>query len=150
MGFAGGSDSKESDCNVGDLGLILGSGSFPWRREWQPTPVVFFFFFPFFFLIYFFLFVVNFVIHWNEKALGSYVFPIPIPPPTSLPTRSLQVLPEHQVRALVSCIQPGPGDTCNPMFIAVLQYSCLENPMVRGAWRTTVHGVTTSQTRLSN
>ena len=24
----------------------------------------------------------NFVIHWNEKALGSHVFPIPIPPPT--------------------------------------------------------------------
>ena len=23
-----------------------------------------------------------------------------------------------------------------------LQYSCLENPMDRGAWRTTVHGVT--------
>ena len=30
------------------------------------------------------------------------------PLPTSLPTHSLQVLPEHQVRALVSCIQPGP------------------------------------------
>ena len=26
MGFAGGSDSKESDCNVGDLSLILGLG----------------------------------------------------------------------------------------------------------------------------
>ena len=37
------------------------------------TPLVFFFF----------IFVVNFVIHWNEKALGSHVFPIPIPPPTS-------------------------------------------------------------------
>ena len=36
-------------------------------------------------LLLFFLFVVNFVIHWNEKALGSHVFPIPIPPPTSLP-----------------------------------------------------------------
>ena len=23
-----------------------------------------------------------------------------------------------------------------------LQYSCLENPIVRGAWRTSVHGVT--------
>ena len=33
-----------------------------------------------FILFYFiFLFVVNFVIHWNEKALGSHVFPIPIP-----------------------------------------------------------------------
>ena len=29
-----------------------------------------------------------------------------------------------------------------------LQYSCLENPMNRGAWRTTVHGVTKSRTRL--
>ena len=27
-----------------------------------------------------------------------------------------------------------------------LQYSCLENPMNRGAWRATVHGVTQSQT----
>ena len=30
-----------------------------------------------------------------------------------------------------------------------LQYSCLENPMDRGAWRATVHGVTKSWTRLS-
>ena len=39
--------------------------------------------------LFFFFFLVNSVIHWNEKALGSHVFPIPIPPPTSLPTRSL-------------------------------------------------------------
>ena len=31
-----------------------------------------------------------------------------------------------------------------------LQYSCLENPMDRGAWRATVHGVTKSLTQLSN
>ena len=31
-----------------------------------------------------------------------------------------------------------------------LQYSCLENPMDRGAWWATVHGVTKSQTRLSD
>ena len=31
-----------------------------------------------------------------------------------------------------------------------LQYSCLENPMDRGAWQATVHGVTWSQTRLSD
>ena len=29
-----------------------------------------------FFFIFIYLFVVNFVIHWNEKALGSHVFPI--------------------------------------------------------------------------
>ena len=27
-----------------------------------------------------------------------------------------------------------------------LQYSCLENPKDRGAWKTTVHGVAKSQT----
>ena len=31
-----------------------------------------------------------------------------------------------------------------------LQYSCLGNPMDRGAWRATVHGVAESQTRLSD
>jgi len=35
---------------------------------------------------------------------------------------------------------PGKGNG-NP-----LQYSCLENPMDRGAWRTTVHEFTKSQT----
>ena len=67
MGFPGGSDSKESACSVGDLGLI--------------------------------------------PELGR---------------------------------SPGGGHG-NP-----LQYSCLENPMDRGAWRATVHGVTKSQTQLSN
>ena len=31
-----------------------------------------------------------------------------------------------------------------------LQYSCLENPMDRGAWKAAVHRVAKSQTRLSN
>ena len=31
-----------------------------------------------------------------------------------------------------------------------LQYSCLENPMDGGAWWAAVHGVTKSQTRLSD
>ena len=38
---------------------------------------------------------------------------------------------------------PG-GGNFNP-----LQYSCLKNPMDRGAWWATVHGVTNSQTHLS-
>ena len=37
---------------------------------------------------------------------------------------------------------PG-GENGNPF-----QYSCLENPMDRGAWRDTVHGVAKSQTQL--
>ena len=39
---------------------------------------------------------------------------------------------------------PGEGSG-NP-----LQYYCLENPMDRGAWWATVHGVTKSRTQLSN
>ena len=31
-----------------------------------------------------------------------------------------------------------------------LQYSCLENPMDRGAWQAAVHGVAKSQTQLSD
>ena len=31
-----------------------------------------------------------------------------------------------------------------------LQYSCLENSMDRGTWQATVHGVTKSQTQLSD
>ena len=67
LGFPGGSDGKESACNVGNLGSILGLGRSPGGRHGNP-----------------------------------------------------------------------------------LQYSCLENPMDRGAWWATVHGVTNSQTRLSD
>ena len=39
---------------------------------------------------------------------------------------------------------PGEGNG-NP-----LQYSCLENPMDRGAWRAMVHGLSESRTRLTH
>ena len=39
---------------------------------------------------------------------------------------------------------PGVGNG-NP-----LQYSCLESAMYGGAWQATVHGITMSQTRLSD
>ena len=42
-----------------------------------------------FFLFFIFFIVVDFFIHWNETAMGLHVFPIPIPPPTSLSTQSL-------------------------------------------------------------
>ena len=47
------------------------------------------------------------------------------------------------VRSLGQEDSPGVGNG-NP-----LQYSCLGNPMDRGAWRATVHGAAKSQTRLS-
>ena len=37
---ADGSVSKESACNPGDPGSNPRSGRVPWRRKWQPTPVI--------------------------------------------------------------------------------------------------------------
>ena len=45
---------------------------------------------------------------------------------------------------------PGSGRSPGKGHDTPLQYSCLENPMDRGAWRATVHGVTKSQARLSD
>ena len=39
---------------------------------------------------------------------------------------------------------PGEGNGNPP------QYSCLDNPMDRGAWQAIVHGIAKSQTRLSD
>ena len=36
----GGSDSKVSTCNVGDLGSVLGLGKITWRKEWPSAPVL--------------------------------------------------------------------------------------------------------------
>ena len=45
---------------------------------------------------------------------------------------------------------PGLGRSCEGGNGNPLQYSCLENPMDRGAWWAMVHRVTKSQTQLSN
>jgi len=65
----------------------------------------------------------------------------------------------------LSCSSDGKESTCNAGDLGLihrfrrlsgegngnpLQYSCLENPMDRGAWRVTVYGVTKSQTQLSD
>ena len=62
--------------------------------------------------------------------------------------RTLKSLLQHHCsRASIlwhSAFFIGEGDG-NP-----LQYSCLENPMDRGAWQATIHGVTKSWARLSD
>ena len=79
--------------------------------------ITLFFFFLTFSLIFSFIFISwrlitlqycsGFVIHWHESAMDLHVFPIPVPPPTSLSTWSLWVFPVHQAWALVYCIPPG-------------------------------------------
>ena len=44
---------------------------------------------------------------------------------------------------------PGSGRSSGGGNGSRLQYSCLENPTIRGAWRATVHGVTKGQTQLN-
>ena len=39
-GFPRGSDGKASAYNAGDPGSIPGVGKIPWKRTWQPTPVL--------------------------------------------------------------------------------------------------------------
>ena len=45
---------------------------------------------------------------------------------------------------------PGSGSSTGGGHGNPPQYSCLENPMDRGAWRATVHSVSKSWTRLSD
>ena len=45
---------------------------------------------------------------------------------------------------------PGSGRSSGEVNRNPLQYSCLESPVDRGAWQATVHGVTKSQTGLSD
>ena len=49
-----------------------------------------------------------------------------------------------------SGLMPGLGRSYGGGHGYPLQYSCLENPMDRGAWWATVRGVTKSQTRLND
>ena len=53
---------------------------------------------------------------------------------------SLPAMQETWVQSLGLEDSPGEGNDNPP------QYSCLENPMDRGAWWATVHGVAKSQT----
>ena len=58
--------------------------------------------------------------------------------------KSLPLMQETQVQSLGG-EDPLEKENGNP-----LQYSCLENPMDGGTWWATVHGVTKSQTWLSD
>ena len=82
------------------------------------------------------------MVHTKWKIGGNYTSYW-----ASLVAQRLKHLPamrETRVRSLGQEDSPGEGNG-NP-----LQYSCLENPMDRGAWQATVHRVAKSRTRLSD
>ena len=66
---------------------------------------------------------------WGSQGKNAEVIDWPFPAPV-----------DHVLSELSTMTGEGNG---NP-----LQYSCLENPMDRGAWQATVHRVATSQTGL--
>ena len=69
------------------------------------------------------------------------------PSRTSLVVQSINNLPANAgYTGLISASGRSPGEGNGYS----LQYSCLENPMDRGAWRATVHRVAKNQTGLSD
>ena len=69
-----------------------------------------------------------------------FPFPGDLPDPGIKPMSPADSLPLSHQGSPLRGVQLGEGNG-NP-----LQYSCLENPMDRGAWWATVHGVTKSRT----
>ena len=74
---------------------------------------------------------------FNKGRASQVVLVVKNPPADAGDTRDAGLIPR-------SGRSPGGGNG-NP-----LQYSCLETPMDRGAWRAIVHGVTKSRRSLSN
>ena len=93
----------------------------------------------------------NWVVPSVTTTTSRWLLPLTICSPCSLfqaslaaqKVKNLPARPETRVRSLGQGRSPGEGNG-NPR-----QYSCLENPMDRGAWRARVHGVMMSRSRLS-
>ena len=106
----------------------------PWRREWQPTPLF---------------------LHGKFHGQRSLVGHSPWGHKESDMTERLSAhrhthTHTHTHTHLHIYLLALPHGTSRESNGTPLQYSCLENPMDRGAWWAAVHGVTKSQTRLND
>ena len=81
-------------------------------------------------------FITEFHTHTHTQTIANLGFPggsvVKNPP-------AMQEAQEMQVRSL------GPEDPLEKSMATPLQYCCLGNPMDRGAWRATAHGVAKSR-----
>ena len=128
MGFPGGSAGKESACNVGNLGSIVGwedpmekgkathSSVLAWRIPWT-------------------VYIVHGVAE-SQTQLSDFHFHVYIHGGSD---GKESVSSAGDSGSISGWGRSPRGGNVNP-----LQYSCLEDPMDRGAWQATVHGVAES------
>ena len=131
-GFPGGLEVKASAWNAGDPGSISGSGRSPGGGKWQLTPVL-----------------LPGESHGGRSLVGYS-------PWGHMDTTERLHVHFHQALGLprghsskesaCQCkrcgLIPGLGRSLREGNGNPLQYACLGNPMNRGAWQVTVHGVT--------
>ena len=145
VGFPGGTNGKEPTCQCRRCKRCRFNPwvrKIPWRRAWQPTSV----FLPGKF-------------HGQRSLAGCSPWGCKESDMTErLNTFSLSLLWASQVALVVKNRDASAGELRDPGSISgsarcpggghgnLLQYSCLENSMDRGAWRAIIHGVTKSWT----
>ena len=91
-----------------------------------------------------------------EFSRQEYWSGLPCPPLGDLPDPGIEAITFKFKMTLVAQLMENPPASAGDVWARSpgagdgnwLQYSCLENPMDRGAWRATVHGVTKESDRI--
>ena len=129
--FPDSSVGKESTCNARDLGLIPGLGRYPGDRKRYP--------FQYSVLGNSGDCIVHGITKSRTQLSDSHFKDFPV-------AHMVKNLPAMQETSSI----PGSGKSSGEGNSKPLPYSCLENPMDKGAWWTTVCGVVKSRTQVSD